>query len=120
MKRLLVIMLILVAVGVVSAATIKIKSDMSFDKCNIQLWVRGEYNLYYPLLPSKFGYNENTREITNLSAGIYHLKIDGLSSIFFRPVCIERWNMYLLEHSYVTITEYFDMSPGDPGTPIIQ
>lgn len=120
-KRLLVIMLILVGVGVASAATIKIKSDLRFDRYDIQMWKLGPYNQYYKIsLGPDYEYNEQTREITNLGAGIYHLKINGLSSIFFRPVYIERWNIYLLEHSYVTITEYFDMAPEDPGTPITQ
>jgi len=113
MKKIIIILLVLMTIGIVSAATIKVKTDMRFDGYDIQMWILGPYNQYYPIfLGSGFQYDEVTREITNLRQGTYNLRIDGESGVFFNPVSIERTGIYLLEDSYVTITEYFDMSPG--------
>lgn len=117
MKKIIIIMLVLMTVGIMSAATIHIKTDMSFGQEDIYIERLGQYNQYYEHFIWTF--NENTREIS-IGAGTYNIVINGLTSLDNDPVCIERTGIYLLEDSYITIEEYFDMSKPDPGTPITQ
>lgn len=117
MKKIIIIMLVLMTVGIMSAATIHIESDMHFDRDDIFIEKLGQYNQYYQY--TSWTFDEMNREII-LGPGIYHIVIDGLSGLDYDPVRIERWGIYLLQNSYITIEEYFDMAKPDPGTPITQ
>ncbi len=52
MKKIIIIMLVLMTVGILSAATIHIKTDMSFGQEDIYIERLGQYNQYYELYHS--------------------------------------------------------------------
>ncbi len=117
MKKIIIMMLFLVALGIISADIIEIKTDMNFDRQDITVRILGEYNLYYPY-PTYF--NEQTRELTVADSGTYTVSVDGESFLDFRSLNITEWGIDLRTADYYLIEKYFDRFPHDPGTPINQ
>lgn len=121
MKRLLIIMLILVAIGVAFGndriARIKIKTDMLFNRADITVKQLGPYNLYYP---HPFAFDEDTREIIVGHGAVYSVLIEGESSIDFRPLSIYEQGIYMFTGNYHVIEKYFDRFPGGIDTPVTQ
>ncbi|MFA7056138.1 MAG: hypothetical protein WC155_01080 [Candidatus Cloacimonadales bacterium] len=124
MKRLLVIMLILVAVGVVNAGTIKIVTDMKFYEHDITLYRKildhGPHAQYEPM--TDFFYNRENREITNLIEGnnLYWVIIKGDPLLNFGPCEISVEGIDFRSGNYVVIKKMFFLWPDDPGTPITE
>lgn len=124
-KRLLIIMLILVAVGVASAGTIKFITDMKFGENDIVLLRR---NLHlgndWGYKEIDFHYNDDLREIYNLDMGtnyLYWVKIIGNPMINFGPCEINVKDINLDDYcGYYIIEKMFFHFPNDPDTPITQ
>ncbi len=117
-------MLLLVAIGIVNAGTIKFITDMIFFENDITLYRKnlndGPYANYEPMIVNH--YNENTKEIYNLVEGnnLYKIKIQGDPLLNLGPCEINVEGIDFRTGSYKIIEKMFFHFPVDPGTPITQ
>lgn len=123
MKRLLVIMLIFVAVGLVSADIIKIKTDLFFNINGITVEAYSIYdtNPAYGIVGHDFwSYNSVSRELTVRDFWTYRITINGTVLMDNRPGQIIEGDIAMRFYDYYLIERWFSIKENDPGTPITQ
>lgn len=120
MKRLLVIMLLLVAIGIVSADVIKIRTDLRLTAGDITLEGYDNYDWFGIYIPVTVNYNSTTKELTVYDNWTYRVRINGFTLIEGYPAEISESGIDMGYYDYYVIEKYFDIVPGDPGTPITQ
>ncbi len=110
MKKIIIMLLALLAIGIVSAKTIHIHTDMIID--NAVLYRYENYNILHYVRT----YTGNLHEITVDQAAVYKLEINGKTLIDGFPVKWVEDDIWLITGDEVTIEKYYDTTSGDPGT----
>ncbi len=123
MKKIIIIMLVLLTVGVVSADIIKIKTDLIFGADDITLegydnndWI----GIYRPISVDQENYNSSTKELTVYDNWTYKVNVVGIVPIDLGSGDIYESGIDMSYTDYYIIEKYFLRVPGDPGTPITQ
>ncbi len=125
MKKIIIIMLVLMTVGIALADIIQIQTDLIFNRSGINLegfhvYENNYTNPYQPIPVTSDMYNHETREITVRDGWIYRIKITGITPIDLGYGEIAESGIDMRYTDYYVIEKYFAIVPGDPGTPINQ
>ena len=116
-------MLIFVAVGLVSADIIKIKTDLFFNINGITVEAYSIYdpNPVYGIVGHDFwSYNDVSRELTVRDFWTYRITINGAVLMDNRPGQIIEEGIEMRFYDYYLIERWFSIKENDPGTPITQ
>ena len=117
-------MMLLMAIGIVSAGTIKIITDMKYFPEDVTLyWKNLNHGPHADYLEvTNFNYNHDTREISGLVEGnnLYWVIIVGDPLLNLGPCEINVKDIDFRPWNYVIIEKWFFRFPVDPGTPITQ
>jgi len=120
MKRLLIIMLILVAIGIASADIIHFNTDLIFGPDDITLEGYDNNDWLGTYSPFPINYDSNTKNLTVYDNWTYRVQVNGILPIDFGSGKIKESGIDMSYTDYYIIEKYFLRVPGDPGTPITQ
>ncbi len=109
MKKIIIMLLALLAIGIVSAKTIHIHTDMIIDNIDV-------YRYDHLGTCTLFNSHGTSKDISGLPSGVYKTVIEGKTMIDGFPVTWIEDNIWLITGDEVTIEKYYDTASGDPGT----